>query len=210
MFDFILGYRDLIIEILGVLTGLIYLYYSVNEKIELWIWGFLSSGFTFLSFFLANLYSEAFLQIYYLIISVYGWYIWKFGVSRDHTKKYLHIKRVSTSEWKQLIAVFLLLYGALLLLLIYAPALLGLGSSQLPYLDGFCTAASIVGTWMLSRKHLENWIVWIIVDALSVGITLYKELYFYSFLFVIYTIVAILGYMKWRDLSYNRVDKDEK
>lgn len=210
MFDFLLGYRDLIIEILGVITGLIYLYYSVNEKIELWIWGFLSSGFTFLSFLIANLYSEAFLQIYYLIISVYGWYIWKFGVTHNHAKEPLHIKRVSKTEWKGLILLFLLLYGAILVLLIYMPALLGLSTSQLPYLDGFCTAASIVGTWMLSRKHLENWIVWIFVDALSVGITMYKELYFYSFLFVIYTIVAILGYMKWRELSNKLVDKDEK
>lgn len=210
MFDYILGYRDLIIEILGVITGLIYLYYSVNEKIELWIWGFLSSGFTFLSFLFANLYSEAFLQIYYLIISIYGWYIWKFGVSLNHTKEYLHIKRVTRSEWRELVALFILLYSVLLLLLIYAPVLLGLSSSQLPYLDGFCTAGSIIGTWMLSRKHLENWIVWIIVDALSVGITIYKELYFYSFLFVIYTIVAILGYRKWKVLSTKRFDKNEK
>lgn len=201
MIDYLLQSKDLIFEICGVLTGLIYLYYSVNEKIELWMWGILSSLFAFLSFLFASLYSEAFLQIYYVAISVYGWYIWKFGLTQDHHKEVLHINRVSWREWKYLIVWFLVLYGIIVLLLKYAPAYLGFSTSQLPYLDGFCTSASILGTWMLSRKHLENWIVWIVVDALSIGVTFYKELYFYSFLFVVYTIVAFIGYKKWKALS---------
>ncbi len=203
MIDDILQYRDIIVEFCGVVTGLIYLYYSVNEKIELWIWGFLSSSFTFLSFFLINLYSEAFLQLYYLVISVYGWYIWKFGIIQNHHKEVLHIKRVNKYELKNLVLWFLLLYSLILSLLLFAPSYFGVKSSNLPFLDAFCTTASIIGTWMLSRKHLENWIVWIVVDFISIGITFYNELYFYSFLFVVYTIVAFLGYKKWKSLIVN-------
>lgn len=209
MFDLITTYRDILLEVSGVLTGLIYLYYSVNEKIELWIWGFISSALAFVAFMLAHLYSEAFLQIYYLVISLYGWYIWKFGVTHHHHKETLHIKRVTFEEFKWLILSLLIIYIVILLFLFYIPPMLGLPTSQLPFLDGFCTAVSIVGTWMLSRKHLENWIVWIIVDTLSIGITFYKELYFYSFLFVVYSVVAFIGYLKWKRLSINTKMEDE-
>lgn len=199
-----------LIEVFGTITGLIYLYYSVNERIELWIWGFLSSLFTFLIFYLSQLYSESVLQIYYLIISIYGWYIWRFGVVENHQAKQIIISKISIYQIFSLTFWFIFIYLVILYLLIKGPSYLSLTPTQVPYFDAFCTSGSIIGTWMLSRKLLENWLVWVVVDFVSIGISVYKGLYFYAFLFLIYTVVSIVGYRKWGTLISKSVVINEK
>lgn len=194
-----------LIEVLGTITGLIYLYYSVNERIELWVWGFLSSFFAVLTFSMAQLYSEAILQVYYLIISVYGWYIWKVGVVENHESHKLTIKESSKTQIFSLVLVFIFIYLIILSILMIGPNYIGISPTQVPFLDCFCTTGSIIGTWMLSRKLLENWLVWVLVDFLGIGVSIYKELYFYAFLFFVYTVVAYIGYLKWRKLMLKRI-----
>lgn len=72
-------------------------------------------------------------------------------------------------------------------------------STVIPY-DSFTTAMSIVATWMLARKYIEQWIAWILVDIVCVGLYFYKGMYFYGPLYAIYTVVAVFGYLKWRKL----------
>jgi nicotinamide mononucleotide transporter len=73
--------------------------------------------------------------------------------------------------------------------------------STVPWLDSFTTALSIIGMWMLARKYIEQWWVWIIVDLVSSGLYIYKELYFTSALYLLYAIIAIFGYRKWKEMK---------
>ena len=97
----------------------------------------------------------------------------------------------------RLIIIHTGIYVVILLLLLFLPEQLGIQSSSLPYLDALTTSAAIVATWMLAKKYLENWIVWIVVDFISMWMYVYKELNITAFLFAGYTIAAIIGYRVW-------------
>jgi len=70
--------------------------------------------------------------------------------------------------------------------------------TQVPYWDGLTTALSIVATWMLARKKIEHWLVWVVVDAISMGLFIFKELYPTTLLFLVYTVLAVYGYAEWK------------
>ena len=80
--------------------------------------------------------------------------------------------------------------------------------STVPWWDSFTTALSIIAMWMLAHKYVEQWLVWLVVDIVSCGIYIYKDLYFTSFLYGLYAVIACFGYLKWKqlmNLSYERV-----
>jgi nicotinamide mononucleotide transporter len=189
MTDIILS--DLFIEILGAVTGLIYLYFSIKQNIWLWPWGIITSILYIYVFFRAKFYADMSLQFYYLGISAYGWYFWQKGAKKvvDHK---LPIIRANVKEW------FLFILITILLTLISGYGLDNYTDSPLPYWDAFTTAGSVVATWMLARKYLEQWLFWIVVDAVALGTFIYKELYPTVLLFSVYTGLAIYGYFQWR------------
>jgi nicotinamide mononucleotide transporter len=178
------------IEILGVLTGLIYLYFSVKQIIWLWPFGILTSLLYIYVFYTAGFFADMSLQIYYFFISIYGWYHWFKGSSKSGG--ILKVSSISRKEWLIYIIITILLT-------IFSGVILShLQGSNLPYWDAFTTSASIVATWMLARKIIENWLWWIIIDIVSIGMYLYKELYPTILLFVIYTLMAFIGYLQWK------------
>jgi nicotinamide mononucleotide transporter len=178
------------IEVTGTILSLIYLYLSVKQKIGLWIFGFLCSAMYVVVFFQSKFYADMSLQFYYLGVSIYGWINWKRALSS--TGKELPITRTSTKQ-----ALYLAL-AAGLIFAGYLFVLLNFTDSPLPKSDSFTTALSIVATWMLARKMLENWLLWIVVDAVSCGLYVYKELYPTAILFAIYTVMAVIGYWQWK------------
>jgi len=140
----------------------------------------------------ARLYADMSLQIYYLAVSFYGWYLWVFGVQvQDHKEKI----GVTRSGVSLLIKLFIL---SIVLFFLIAWILDDYTNSDLPYWDSFTTSLSFIATWMLARKKIENWIVWIVVDAVSAGIYLYKGLYPTMILFAFLTVLANVGYRKWQ------------
>jgi nicotinamide mononucleotide transporter len=186
------------IEIAGTLFAFIYLYFSINEKIWLWPTGFIASFFYLAVFFNSRLYADMGLQLYYLVVSVFGWYNWLGKRRNSVLETHLPTSSLSLLEWIPLLSTIVILNITLYLALASLPEMIGLPPSDMPALDAFTTAASIVATWMLARKILENWLIWIIVDAVSFGMYLYKELYVTSFLFIIYTVMAVIGYFHWK------------
>lgn len=195
-------------EIAGTLFAIVYLYFSIREKIWLWPTGFVTSFFYLIVFFQNRLYADMALQLYYLFVSVYGWFHWlgkrqQEAVAGAQTT--LNTTSLGLFQWMTYGALIVLLNLVLYYLLVHLPGLLDLPASDLPAWDAFTTAASIVATWMLARKILENWLVWIVVDAVSMGMYLYKGLYVTAFLFAIYTGMAIIGYFQWRK-HMNQVD----
>jgi len=185
------------LEVTGTVASLVYLFYSIREKVWLWPWGIIASAISLLVFYQCALYADMGLQVYYLAISAYGWWYWMSGKAQEETG-HVPIKELNRRLFIKLVIVGLVIYLGLLGALLYIPAMVNIASSDMPYLDAFTTAASITATWMLARKYLHHWIFWIVIDLVSMGMYLYKGLYFYSILFLIYTVGAIVGYREWR------------
>ncbi len=186
------------IEILGTITGIIYVYLSIKQNIWSWFFGIINSLLYIYINFSAELYANMNLQVYYVIISVYGWYHWLYG-AKEIGEKELPVSTTTfrLSMWLSLVTL------ALFVFLIFF--LKRFTQSQLPMVDALTTAASIVATWMLTRKLIEQWIIWVVVDVISIGMYIYLQLYATSILFTVYTILAISGYYQWKKyLSKNQ------
>jgi nicotinamide mononucleotide transporter len=185
------------LEIIGAISGLVYLYFSVNQKLWLWPVGIISSAFFVVVFFKSQLYADMSLNIYYLVVSIYGWYHWlrkRDNVSHESIK----ITTLSEKNWLEYFLITGLLTIGFSWILIHIPEKIGWEPSSVPVWDAFLTAGSIIATWMLARKVLEQWLWWVVIDSISVGIFIYKGLYFTAGLFVVNTIIAFVGYIKWK------------
>ena len=187
----------MILEIAGTIIGIIYLWQEYNTSIYLWITGIIMPTIYLFVYYNAGLYADFGINIYYLIIAVYGWLSWKysFGITKQKERtqaEELMISRIPTKKVYILLLLFVLVWLSISFILKRYT------DSTVPVTDAFTTALSIIGMYMLARKYLEQWIVWAIVDIVCVGLYFYKELYFTSVLYAIYTIIAIFGYRKWK------------
>ena len=180
-------------EIIGTVSGLVYLYLEIKESVWLWPVGLLTSGMYVVVFFESKFYADMVLNIYYVAISVYGWYLWLYGRrSSGNEDASLLITNTPTHMWKYLAASF---FGMFLLMIW---VLKSFTDSPVPIGDAFATALSIVATWMLARKYIEQWWLWVVVNAVSLGLFMWKGLYPTSVLFFFYTTMAIVGYFQWK------------
>ena len=179
------------LESLAVLLSLGYLVLAVRENGFCWYLAFLSTSIYVYIFATVSLYMESFLNVYYMGMAVYGWYQWKRaglqGVGRD------------ICRWPP--SWHLLIVGAVVVgSLISAQVLRAYTDARFPFLDSFTTWGSIVATVMVARKVLENWLYWLVIDALSIMIFLDRELYQTALMFVLYLILAAIGYYNWRKI----------
>ena len=176
------------LESLAVLLSLGYLVLAVRENSVCWYLAFLSTSIYVYIFATVSLYMESFLNVYYMGMAVYGWYQWKRaglqGVGRD------------ICRWPP--SWHLLIVGAVFVgSLISAQMLRAYTDAGFPFLDSFTTWGSIVATVMVAQKVLENWLYWLVIDALSIIIFVDRELYQTALMFVLYLILAAIGYYNW-------------
>ena len=179
------------IELLGAILGFAYIGFSIRQNILTWPVGLLTSALYVLVFFNAKLYADMGLQMYYVVISIYGWYEWLYG-SQSNEKTELKISRLSINLGLKLSAISVLIFIPIWFILS------NYTDSSVPVADSFATALSIVATWMLARKILEHWLVWIFVDAFSAGLFWYKNLMPTVILFIVYTVMAAAGFIEWK------------
>lgn len=179
------------IEILGAILGFVYIFFSIRQNILTWITGLLTSALYIYVFFVSKFYADMSLQVYYVFISIYGWYHWIKG-SGTNDKTELKVTRLDLKSGIILAIVCVLLYVIIFFILKEYT------DSPVPHGDAITTALSIVATWMLARKILEHWLIWIFVDALSMGLYIYKSLWPTTILFFVYTVMAYIGYIKWK------------
>lgn len=175
------------IEIIGLVLGLFYLYFEYHASVWVWLFSLLMPLVSMIVYFNAGLYADFTINIYYLLASIYGLAKWR-GTKRTKAVKISHIGIPALFATT---GVMLAIWGAIYLLLV------NFTNSTVPTMDALTTAISIVGTWMLARKYVEQWIAWLIVDAICVGLYIYKDIPFYAALYSVYTAVAYLGYRKW-------------
>jgi nicotinamide mononucleotide transporter len=179
------------IEVIGAVTGLIYLYLEIRQNIWLWPVGIITSAFYIYIFFVSKFYADMGLQVYYLVISIYGWHHWLTG-GKGQNRDELPITRI---DWR---TALILLPITIAIFAIIAFVLIRYTDSPVPLGDAFTTALSITATWMLARKIIEQWWVWVVVNLVSLGLYVYKGLYPTSVLFFFYFSMAIVGYFEWK------------
>ena len=182
---------DHYIEIIGALTGIIYVFLEIRQSIWLWPLGLVTSGLYVWIFFSTGFYADMGLQAYYVLISIYGWYWWIRG-ARKYRSDSLPVTRISMKLSAILMFVFLVLFAGIWYILV------SYTDSSVPLGDAFTTALSVVATWMLARKIIEHWFLWVIANMVSMGLYIYKGLYPTVVLFAVYTVMAVVGYYEWR------------
>ena len=192
------------VEILGVIIGFIYLWLEYKASIYLWLTSIIMPAIYLFVYFDAGLYADVAINIYYLIIGVYGWMSWRYGISRKNgTEKYdLKISHTSRRQWLRLLIAYIVIHFAI------SFALINFTDTDVPWFNGLTSALSIIGMWMLAKKLIEQWFVWFVVDILSVVLYFYKGLEPTALLYSVYAIVAILGYKKWNKLLQKQYAKE--
>ena len=179
------------IEVLGAVLGVVYIFLSIRQNIFTWPVGLLTSALYVYVFFVSKFYADMALQVYYVVVSIYGWYYWLHG-SPGNEQDNLPVVFTPRKLW-----IFLGMASVILFFLIVF-VLENYTDSPIPVWDALTTALSLVATWMLARKYLENWLIWIFVDFLSSALYAVKNLWPTVILFVVYTVMALQGYYSWK------------
>lgn len=186
------------IELLGAILGIAYIFFSIRQSILTWPTGLLTSMLYTVVFLQSKFYADMGLQLYYVVISIYGWYFWIKG-AKQKENKYLPVRKSTSKIWIILGIATIIIYIILVFILI------NFTDSDVPYMDSLTTALSIIATWMLAKKYIEQWLIWIFVDAVSTGLYIYKNLWPTVILFIVYTIMAVMGYLEWKK-DFNKQD----
>ena len=176
-------------EIVAAVFGLIYVILAAKENIWCWPAGFIGTGTSIYLFWDGSLYMESALNVYYLLMALFGWWQWRYGSVNKST---LAIRSLVLKEH------ILILSLIVILTLVSGYFLNSKTDAALPYLDSFTTWSAVITTWMVTRKILENWLYWIVINSASIYLYLERGFALYAALFVLYVIIAVFGYMQWR------------
>lgn len=195
----ILGYPLSYVELLGTVLYLWSVWLIVHRQVLTWPVGILSVLLYMALFYQIRLYADAMEQVYYLIVSIYGWLHW--GKSPAAITGQRVIVRFSLpgeiARWIIVVGVLSILTGLLISRLHqFLPGVFPEPAS-FPYLDALTTVMSFVAMWLMARKRIESWVYWIIVDVIAIGLYFVKDVWFVSLLYVVLLIMAINGLMAW-------------
>ena len=177
------------LEIVAVAFGLLAVWLQTREHIASWPTAIVNVGIFFFVFWQARLYADSVLQLFYLSISVYGWWAWLRGGAQ---RTPLRVSRATPRLW-----------------IIGIPVVVGFGialgvvldrytDSPVPFLDALLTSASLAAQWMMTRKILENWIVWIVADIVYVPMFISRDLPYTSIQYAVFLLLAVMGYFSWK------------
>jgi nicotinamide mononucleotide transporter len=176
------------LEIVSTLFGIVSVYLSARENIWSWPTAILNVTLSVPVYYKARLFSDMGLQVVYALLSVYGWYEWLHG---GENRSELPVSRTPRRQVPLLRVIGTL--GAVVLGTLSARYT----SASLPYLDASLTSASLVAQWMMTRKLLENWAVWIAVDVIYVPLLVYKGIPEYALLYTVFLGLAVAGHVEW-------------
>ena len=192
------------LELIGVILGLIYIYMEFRASIHLWVIGAIMPAVYAIVYFQAGVYAQCGIQIYYIIAAIYGWWTWKQARERGE----------ATADDARGITRISMLGFTLLLLLSLIPSvplyflLRPLNADTIvTLLDAYIAGLSMIAMWMLSRKFAEQWLAWLVVDIVCVALYLYLSLtsevnlFATAGLYTLYSALAVVGYLKWRKMA---------
>lgn len=177
------------LEVIAFVTGAVSVYLSVKENIWSWPTAIVNVTLYFALFLEHGLYSDMGLQLVYLTLSVYGWYQWLHGGAN---RTVLLVSRASRRMWA------VSLGGGVVFWLLLSSITSRVPGVALPHLDAGLTTLSLVAQWMMTRKILENWALWILADIIYVPMFIYKGLWLTAGLYGVFLVLAIMGLVQWR------------
>ncbi|MDO8502061.1 MAG: nicotinamide riboside transporter PnuC [Gemmatimonadaceae bacterium] len=177
------------LEIIAAVFGVVSVFLSVRQNIWSWPTAIVNVGLYIVVFYEAKLYADTGLQVIYVVLNAYGWYHWLYG-GKNRTG--LPVTRTGAR-----LGLFLIALGGI------GTAVIGTflarsTDAALPYLDAMTTSTSLVAQWMMTRKLLENWLIWVAVDVVYIGMYIYKSLYVTAVLYFVFLVLSAMGYTKWR------------
>lgn len=179
------------LERLAVLFGIVQVLLSRKNKISNYFFGIIGICLTISVLYIAKLYAEILLHIYYLVMSIYGLWYWKF---RNQSQQQIYITRCSKQDWSVVAGIVVGGYFVLFVFLTYFT------DSDVPIMDAFVSSTAWAGMWLLAKRKIENWILLNISNVVAIPLLFYKELYLFACLTLFLFIVAISGYIKWKKI----------
>lgn len=202
--EFIFGqYRDyktshIILEIIVVVTSVISVLYSKRNNVLVFPFGIISTLLFSYLLFEWNLLGDMVINIYYFIMSVYGWYIWTRKVDARHATP---ITTTTLTEWQISLLWLIMAAIAIYFLYDYTDRL----EQFVSYIDMFTTGIFFVGMWLMARRKLEHWLVLLVGNVISVPLYFYKGYTFSALLYIFLAIIAYFGYLEWKKYSHKQL-----
>ncbi|MBL6644634.1 MAG: nicotinamide mononucleotide transporter [Flavobacteriaceae bacterium] len=199
IFDFLFqqydGYAiaDIVLEVLGVLFGLISVWYAKKNNIWVYPTGMISTAIFVYLLLKWSLLGDMLINGYFFVMSAYGWYYW------TRKKEEVYVNPISNTVRKEYFTSAALFIGSLLFVY-WIYVLFDKWNDWTAYVDTFTTAIFFVGMWLMARRKIENWIFWIIGDFISIPLYFYKGLTLTSIQYIIFTVIAIYGYRSWKKI----------
>tara|TARA_R110000744_G_scaffold18786_3_gene50123 strand:+ start:56 stop:688 length:633 start_codon:yes stop_codon:yes gene_type:complete len=182
---------DIVLEIVAVIFGLLSVWFSKQNNIWVYPTGLISTSIFVYLLLTWGLIGDMLINVYYFIMSLYGWYIWTRKVDAEH---FTPITSVTKKENR--ISIFIFIGTVIFVFVVYQ--VFDKWNSWTAYVDTITTAIFFVGMWLMAKRKVENWIYWIVGDIISVPLYFYKGFTFTSFQYLIFTILAIYGYNAWK------------
>jgi nicotinamide mononucleotide transporter len=179
------------LEVVAFLLSLACVYCNIHLWIVAWPLTIAASALYAWLFFASKLYGDGALQFLFIVMGLWGWWQWAFA-RQGTTQSKLAVSRLGALYWPWLLVIWLVLWMSI------GAFLRKFTDTDVPWWDAFPTAGSVIGTWLLARKHIENWPVWLLVNAVAVTLFAYKSLYLTSILYAIFFAMAIWGWRQWR------------
>ena len=178
------------LEIVAAAFGIVSVYLSVRQNIWSWPTAIVNVGLYIFVFYRSRLYADTGLQVVYVILNCYGWYHWLHG-GKNRTP--LPVTRTT-------LRVALILTGLVVTGTIMIGTLLSRGTdAAIPYVDALTTSTSLAAQWMMTRKLLENWLVWVAVDVVYIGMYISRSLYVTAVLYFVFLVLSAFGYREWKE-----------
>jgi len=182
------------LEVTAVVFALAYVLLAVKENVLCWLFAFLSTAIYTVLFWDVSLLMESALNVYYMAMAVYGWYQWTRGGSNGDDRPHALAVRSMSASQHAVVVVAIVACSA-----VSGYLLTEHSTAVRPYIDSFTTWASVVTTYLVARKFLENWLYWIVIDTVSIFLYVDRGLNLTALLFVAYVVIATAGYFKWRE-----------
>jgi len=180
------------LEIASVSFGLAYLVLAVRQNILCWAAALVSTLLSLVLFYDARLYPETALQVFYAAMAVYGWWQWRHGGRPGERAE----KDLPVSIWPLRYHAFAI--GGSIAAALALGTALSRTNAAFPYLDSFTSVGAVITTYMVAKKILENWVYWLVIDGITLYIYWQRSLYLYAALFVVYLVLVVIGFYRWR------------
>ena len=188
---------DISLELIAVFFGLLSVWFSKNNNVLVYPTGIINTSIFVYLLVKWELLGDMIINVYYFLMSIYGWYYW---TRKSHNHEYTPITKIKEADIK----IILIIIISSTLFVSYLYSFFDKWSGLVSYIDILTTAIFFVGMWLMARRKIESWFFWILGDVISVPLYFVKGLAFSSFQYLIFTLIAVAGYYKWKSIYNNK------